>query len=105
MVSFDEALSLAFPWLKDDDDWTLDTALESEKSYFFMLGQRFTGVGENGANRVDYLPVPGVPFTVVSKETGAVRQADMGSIPSAISGMPPTEDELEIESAQAIFSQ
>ncbi len=105
MVSFDEALSMAFPWLKHDDDWALVTALESEENYFFMLGRRFASAGEGGGNNVKYLAVPGNPFTVVSKGSGAVRFANMHSIPHNVSGLPPTEDELEIESAKTIFSR
>ncbi len=105
MVSFDEALSLAFPWLKDSDDWALHTALESEENYFFMLGQRFTSVGEDGAKRVDYLPVPGDSFTVVSKDVGTVRIANTFSIPPDVSGLPPTEDEIEIEAAKIVFNR
>lgn len=51
MVSFDEALSRAFPWLENDDSWALITVLESEENYFFMLGQRSVIVGEDAKKR------------------------------------------------------
>lgn len=51
MVSFDETLSRAFPWLENDDSWALITVLESEENYFFMLGQRSVTVGEDGEKK------------------------------------------------------
>lgn len=70
MVSFDETLSRAFPWLENDDSWALITVPESEENYFFMLGQRSVTVGEDGEKNVDYLAVPGNLFTVVSEGSG-----------------------------------